>query len=198
MLQFITSSRVLFPNCVLKSSQLPLVLRYYKYHDTPRFRRNVRVEPATFDALVTLIEGHKVFQNDSRNQQAPVEIQLAIALRRFGHFGSAASNEEIAQWAGCGAGFITICTRRVVAAFNSLHDLAIQWPTAAEKRAASDWVESRSCRAWRPGYAMVDGTLVPLFAKPGHYGAQFYDRKSNYSLNIHVRVEHKQRLSSPS
>ena len=185
---FIKSSRVLFPNCVQKFSQLPLVIHYFKTHDPAHFRRNIRVEPATFDALVSLIEDHEVFQNESRNNQAPVEEQLAIALRRFGHFGSAASNEEIAQWAGYSAGFVTLCTRRIITVFNSLHDLAIQWPTAAEKRAASDWVESRSCHAWRRGYAMVDGTLVPLFAKPGHFGTQFFDRKSNYSLNVQVRI----------
>ena len=33
---------------------------------------------------------------------------------------------------------------------------------------------------------MVDGTLIPLFAKPGHYGEQFFDHKSNYSLSLTV------------
>src|SRR5258708_5970274 len=54
---------------------------------------------------------------------------------------------------------------------------AICWPTAQEKHDASDWVERVSCHAWRPGYCMVDGTLVTLYAKPGHYGDQFFDHK---------------------
>src|SRR5260221_13083421 len=65
-------------------------------------------------------------------------------------------------------------------------DQAICWPTAQEKHDASDWVERVSCHAWRPGYCMVDGTLVTLYAKPGHYGDQFFDRKSNYSLSLTV------------
>jgi hypothetical protein len=34
---------------------------------------------------------------------------------------------------------------------------------------------------------MVDGTLIPLASKPGHYSEQFFDRKSNYSLSLTVR-----------
>lgn len=187
LLYYIQTSRVLYPNEVLKLSQLPLVLRYFKHHDRARFRRNLRVEPDTFDFLLSLIEDDVAFHNDSQNPQAPVQYQLAIALRRFGHYGSSASTEEIGQWAGCSAGYVVLCTRRVVSAFNTLHDRVIRWPSTAEKKAASDWVESHSCAGWRPGYAMVDGTLVPLFTKPGHYGAQFFDRKSNYSLNVQVR-----------
>ena len=55
-----------------------------------------------------------------------------------------------------------------------------------KKQEVSDWVESASCSAWHAGYCMVDGTLIPLFTKPGHYGEQFYDRKSNYSLSLTV------------
>jgi hypothetical protein len=33
---------------------------------------------------------------------------------------------------------------------------------------------------------MVDGTLVPLFEKPHHFGEGYFDRKSNYSLNVQV------------
>jgi hypothetical protein len=116
----------------------------------------------------------------------PISHQLAIALYRFGHFGNAASVEKVAQWAGCSVGGVVNATRCVIAAFLPLHDQAIRWPTSGEKRAASDWVESASCHTWRPGFCMVDGTLIPLFSKPGHYGEQFFDRKSNYSLSLTV------------
>ncbi len=33
---------------------------------------------------------------------------------------------------------------------------------------------------------MVDGTLIPLVSKPGHFGEQFFDHKSNYSLSLTV------------
>jgi hypothetical protein len=33
---------------------------------------------------------------------------------------------------------------------------------------------------------MVDGTLVPLFMRPGFFGNTWFDRKSNYSMNVQV------------
>jgi hypothetical protein len=33
---------------------------------------------------------------------------------------------------------------------------------------------------------MVDGSLVPLYARPAFYGNVFFDRKSNYSMNVQV------------
>jgi hypothetical protein len=35
---------------------------------------------------LSAIYGHAVFENESQNKQAPVEIQLAVALHHFGHF----------------------------------------------------------------------------------------------------------------
>ena len=32
----------------------------------------------------------------------------------------------------------------------------------------------------------MDGTLVPLADKPGYHGEAYFDRKSNYSLNVQV------------
>ncbi len=105
----------------------------------------------------------------------------------LGHFGSVASVEAVAQWAGCSAGAIVKATCHVIMAFLRLHDQAVRWPNAKEKQEASDWVESVSCAAWRPGFCMVDGTLIPLASKPGHFGEQFFDCKSNYSLSLMVR-----------
>ena len=122
-----------------------------------------------------------------------MEIQLAIALYRFGHDGNAASVEAIAQWAGVSAGMVVKATRRVIIAVLSLHDSVIRWPSEEEKEEAREWVECTACEGscpqWRNGYCMVDGTPVPLFEKPGYHGEAYFDRKSNYSLNVQVSFE---------
>jgi hypothetical protein len=118
--------------------------------------------------------------------QLLVDEQLAIALFRFGHDSNAASVDAIAQWAGVSCGTVVNSTRRVMIAFLALHDSVIHWPSEEEKEEVKDWVESVSCSEWRDGFCMVDGTLVPLFEKPGHHGEAYFDRKSNYSLNIQV------------
>lgn len=190
-LTIIVANRVLWPATgVKKRGQLSLVLANFRLHDPLCFRRNLRVSPATFDALVTRIQNHSIFETNGLGltRQFPVAWQLAIALYRFGHYGNAASVEAVAQWAGISAGSVVKCTRRVIVACNSLHDEVVRWPTADDKEEAKQWVESVSCPAWRDGFCMVDGTLVKLAEKPGHHGEAYFDRKSNYSLNVQVRT----------
>jgi hypothetical protein len=188
LLQVFTETRVLNPHLVAKCSQLHLVLVDFKFHDPKRFRHNLRVSASTFNSLLDMIKTHPVFMNNANVSQGPVSEQLAVALFRFGHNGNAASVEAIAQWAGVSAGTVVNCTRRVMIAFLALHDSAIRWPSEDEKERSKQWVEAASCHAWRGGYCMVDGTLVVLFQKPGFHGEAYFDRKSNYSLNVQVRL----------
>ncbi|KAJ3871440.1 hypothetical protein F5051DRAFT_340885 [Lentinula edodes] len=182
----ILSTRVLFPHRVHKLSQLFLVLELYKKDDPKRFRRNIRVSPSTFDELLARICDHPVFMSQGSAHQIPIQHQLAIAMFRFGHFGNGASVESIAQWAGMSAGTVVNATRRVMVAFLALHDDVIHWPTARMKEEAKEWVEAATCAAWRNGWIFVDGTLIPLAEKPAYHGEAYFDRKSNYSLNVQV------------
>jgi hypothetical protein len=185
-IDYLSSTRVLFPNHVHKLSQLHLILVLYKEDDHKRFRHNLRINPETFDELIKRINGNPIFVSDGPQDQMPLDEQLAIALFRFGHHGNAASVEAIAQWAGTSAGTVVNATRRVITAFLTLHDTVIRWPSAREKEDAKEWVEAATCVAWRNGCIFVDGTLVPLAEKPGYHGEAYFDRKSNYSLNVQV------------
>ncbi|KAF7291261.1 DDE Tnp4 domain-containing protein [Mycena indigotica] len=166
---YLENTRVLNPNIIHKLSQLYLVLELYKKDDEKCFRHNLRVSPETFDEILKRIQDHHVFVSEGPHDQFPIDKQLVIALFWFGHFGNAASVESVGQWAGV-----------------ALHDEYIRWPSAAEKEAAKEWVEAASCAAWRDGWLLVDGTLVPLSDKPGFHGEAYFDRKSNYSLNIQL------------
>ena len=118
----------------------------------------------------------------------PVEQQLAIALYRFGHYGNAASTMKVALWAGVGFGTVPLVTKRVIKALNSerFRFSSVRWPSDAEKATAKAWIEEASCPAWRDGWLMVDGTLISLFMRPGFFGNTWFDRKSNYSMNVQV------------
>ncbi|KIJ29464.1 hypothetical protein M422DRAFT_188421 [Sphaerobolus stellatus SS14] len=168
--------------------QLKLTLSVYKQQFPDLFKSFLRIQPTTFDALLLTIQNNSVFHNQSQNEQIAVDRQLAVALYRFGHFGNAASLTKVACWAGMGYGTVNLCTRRVIAAIcDELVGAGfMSWPTAQEIEEAKLWVERLTCTAWRNGWPMVDGTLVPLFARPGFYGNSWYDRKSNYSMNVQV------------
>ncbi|PPQ94789.1 hypothetical protein CVT25_008391 [Psilocybe cyanescens] len=187
LLDTILASRLLSDlTPVPKLSQIYLVLVEYRTQKPKQFRRNLQVLPSTFNKLIECIKDHPVFANHSNATQFPVEIQLAIALYRFGHDGNATSVEAVAQWAGVSIGLVVKATQRVMIAFLSLHDSVVCWPSEEEIEEARQWVEMHSCAAWHNGYCMVNGTLIPLFEKLGHHGEAYFDRKSNYSLNVQL------------
>jgi hypothetical protein len=169
-------------------AQLPHVLTVLKTERPDHFRDILRVDPETFDKILAQIKDDPVFFNNSNNAQQPVEEQLAITLYRFGHSGNAAGQSPIARWAGGGHGTISLITKRIMTAVlrRSFMEEAVRFPTSDEKEEAKAWVEAHSCKAWRDGWCLVDGTLIPLYDRPHWYGESYFDRKCNYSLNIQV------------
>lgn len=170
------------------SGLMNLVLNNYK-HDRPEiFKSYVRMTPACFDDLVSTLRDHEVFQNHSNNPQLPIEQQLLIALYRFGHYGNAASTMKVALQFGVSYRMVHLATARVMKACctDKFRCASVQWPTAAAQELAKEWIEAHSCPAWRNRWLMVDGTLVPIYRRPGHFGNAFFDRKSNYSFNVQV------------
>jgi len=169
-------------------SLMQFTLDKYKTLRADLFRQDLRVTPDTFDQIVEKISDHPVFFNNSNCPQAPVKDQLAITLFCFGHYGNAASLERVREWAGTSKGLVKLATRRVMTALLSPDFMkdAVRLPTDEEKEEAKEWVEEHSCKAWRDGWCLVDGTLIPLYARPYWYGESYFDRKCNYSLNIQV------------
>jgi hypothetical protein len=168
---------------------LSWTLNIWKYSDQSMFREQLRVEPDTFDAMVTILSPHPVFQNNSPHEQVPVNEQIAIGLRRLGSNGNRATLTEIGLWSGRGHGTIHLITRRVITAIcaPNFRTQALRKPSEEEKEASRIWSQSKSCEGWRGGWCGVDGTLVPLHECPMLYGSTWFDRKSNYSTNVQVR-----------
>lgn len=170
-----------------RAPQIQLLTEWATDHPE-RFRRKVRVLPSVFDELVRKIQDHPIF---STQGQLPVYFQLALFLNRAGHYGNAATPEDVAEWAGVSVGTVYNCSRRVMISLISLHDEVMHWniqdpACIEEKNKAKAWVGGRICSGWKYGYLSGDGTCFNLYQKPGHYGETFCDRKCNYSLNCQV------------
>jgi hypothetical protein len=155
-----------------------------------RFINMLRVTPLVFQTILTLIEEHPVFMNNSNNPQTPVEQQLAVTLYRMGRYGNGASLEDIARTAGCSEGSVEIYTTRCFTAIESLHNLFVRRLTLAEKEVEKNWMDEHlGFRGkWRDGWVMYDGTIVVLYKKPALNGDAYYTRKGNYGLNAQVRI----------
>ncbi|KIN94629.1 hypothetical protein M404DRAFT_167801, partial [Pisolithus tinctorius Marx 270] len=154
-----------------RSSQLHL-LDEWKIDHPCLFQCKLRVPPAVFSAIVDKIETHPIFHNNSNNPQLPVPIQLAIFLNAAGHYGNAATSQDMAEWAGVSVGTVHNCYKRVMVAILHHHDEVIHFnpeepQDRREKDRAKRYVEERTCPHWKGGFLCVDGTPFNLFQKPG-------------------------------
>jgi len=143
---------VLEPGHPVKKSQQLHLLDDFGTNNLHLFCKKLRVDPSTFHALLAMIEDQPIFYNNSNIPQASPNVQLAIFLNCIGHYGNAASPEDLAQWAGGSAGWIEKCTNHVMVAVLALHDKGIHLPTADEKEDAKAWVEGKTCPEWRDGF----------------------------------------------
>ena len=171
-------------------SQLPL-LDEWRFDHLELFVRKLRVPPRIFEDIVDLIKNHPIFHNNSNNSQLPVSIQLAIFLNAAGHYGNAATSQDMAEWAGVSVGTVHNCYKRVMVAILHHDDDFIHFDLnhpkdLRDKQRAQRYVEEKTCAQWKGGFLCVDGTPFKLFQKPGWHGEGFFDRKSNYSLSNQV------------
>ncbi|KAJ7575162.1 hypothetical protein C8J56DRAFT_1064055 [Mycena floridula] len=167
---------------------LHLLLHDWKHNHPDVFRSYARMSPTTFDKLVESIGDDPVFHNNANMEQMDPAEQILVMLFRFGHYGNAASTVKTALFFGLGYGTVSLCTKRVLKAClsNSFRAAAVHWPDEPAKECAKQWVENRSCSAWQGGFLFVNGTLIPLYARPAHFGNSWFDRKSNYSMNLQL------------
>ncbi|CAD6983441.1 unnamed protein product [Tilletia controversa] len=98
---------------------------------------------------------------------------------------------EAAFVCGCAEGSVVKYVGSVCKVLYDMRDQTLCWASEEEKEIAKAWVASQSdCVDFSGGYSMVDGSLVPLAFKPGKkaYHREYFDRKSQYSLNIQLVV----------
>ena len=91
-----------------------------------RFKKVLRMLSENFKSLVNLIKNHSIFQSNGPKQQAPVELQLAVFLRRLGSRSdifSICSNYVISE------GTVILFCKCVMKAIISFKTCYIKWLT---------------------------------------------------------------------
>ncbi|KAJ3741830.1 hypothetical protein DFH05DRAFT_1461918 [Lentinula detonsa] len=183
MLNIIQTTRYLHPRpFVTKCGQLSLLMDYAANPELHgRFIDMIRISPAMFCALLSMIEQNPVFQNSSTNGQAPVEVQLAVMLYRMGRFGNANDVHDVAHICGVSEGSVENFTERCHKAIAALQPIFVRPLTEEEKEREKEWVDSKlGFRGlWREGYLMYDGTIVVLYQRPGQDGTSYFTRSAH-------------------
>ena len=93
----VLSNRYLQPRSRIPKAPLPYEWILHEM-DQCEFRQQFRLHRASFDQLLGLVEGHSVFQSPrGKCPQAPVAVQLLVALCRFGTMGNGGAVNRIAS-----------------------------------------------------------------------------------------------------
>lgn len=174
---------------------------------------------STFRALVHEIEGNVVFHNASNCPQAPVGLQLLVALQRWGKhgngvavkglvFSSAISGKSATcRWferlvaaidadmdTPLAEGSVVNYTSGVTSAIMNISSKYVSWPSPAMRLATSARIASMS--PFKHCVGFVDGSLMMLQYKPGlEEHADFYTRKKFYGINPMVVCDDQNYIS---
>jgi hypothetical protein len=155
-----------------------------KYDDI-RFKKIMRMDSQSFQNLLIKIRSHLIFQSTGNKQQAPVELQLAIFLRRIG------SKDEIfsicSQY-GISEGTVYLYCKRVMIAIFSLKCELVKWPTGELRRMVH--LGFNNIGGFNNVIGAIDGTHIILGIAPLKQPEIYWNRKKKYSIQCQAIVDH--------
>lgn len=155
-------------------------------YDDVRFKRVMRMDSQSFQNLITKIETHSIFQSTGNKQQAPVELQLAIFLRRVG------SKDEIFSICsryGISEGTVYLYCKRVKLAILSLKSELVVWPTGELRKMIH--LGFKNIGGFNNVIGAVDGTHIILGTAPLKQPEIYWNRKKKYSIQCQGIVDHR-------
>ena len=130
-----------------------------------RFRLFARMDRESFHYVLSLIKDDPIFSNDSFCPQAPIDVQLHLALYKLGNDGNASAYKPSATLWGVSEGHFFNCTYRVVTALYRLRNRVICWPDEIARRRESMINHDRG--GFIGAVGKLDGTDIVLENKPG-------------------------------
>ncbi|KAI9103908.1 hypothetical protein DFS34DRAFT_710922, partial [Phlyctochytrium arcticum] len=148
--------------------------------DDGRFKDEMCMSRSAFHSLLGLISPDPLFITTSIRKPMTIQLQLTIALCRFGHSGNASAIGQTARFWGVSEGSVVNATKRVIVAIWRLRERYLYWPRAEERREISRRVEEAS--GFPSCIGFVDGTHIPLYHNPVKDGSDYFNRKMSYSL----------------
>lgn len=141
------------------------------------FRQVLRMFCERFHRVLEVISKYAGISNNPRHPQKYVELQLAVALYRFGHFGNGTSQELVAQMFVVSEGAVDDYVNWVIEALMNLMDSTIKWPNAEEKEKSRVKNRIFSEYGFSNCIGYVDLTRAVLETCPPKNGENYFSRK---------------------
>jgi len=160
------------------------------------FKFHFRMGEESFEALLSRISGHQLMTENylgRRTVHSP-RIQLSSYLKSVGFHGNSASSLAIATFLNISVGSIHRYRQKIRdVILDLLKSSSLTWPDSDER----DLIARQIKRKYKLKGCVgaVDGTLFPFGSKPNIKNAEdYFDRKSNYSLNAIIINDQKKRI----
>ncbi|KAJ0394561.1 hypothetical protein ATCC90586_002756 [Pythium insidiosum] len=122
--------------------------------------------------------------SDRRTFRGPAELDLMVLLKYLGSYGNDNTASKYAQFFGFGKGSTKNYIKRATRAILKLEDKVITWPDSDERRQISRRIREKY--AFPNCVGVIDGTLLPLEAKPVVNGEDYYSRKGGYAVHTQI------------
>ncbi|KAI7938586.1 hypothetical protein MJO28_014165 [Puccinia striiformis f. sp. tritici] len=146
------------------------------------FRIYARMTRKSFYSLADALKDHHIFYNNSNNPQAPVEMQLLVALSHLGMYGNGGSPHVLAQYYNISPGLVENYTNRcILAIIETLEKKHVYWPNAQQRATFTATLAGRTVFDRCIGF--VDGTIFPLTSAPTKHKEDYWMRKMVYAVN---------------
>ncbi|KAI7965915.1 hypothetical protein MJO29_001663, partial [Puccinia striiformis f. sp. tritici] len=157
------------------------------------FKIYARMTQKSFFALADALKDHYIFYNNSNNPQAPVEMQLIVALSHLGMCGNGGSPHVLAQYYNMSPGSVENYTNRcMLAIIETLERKHVYWPNAQQRATLTETLQGKTVFNGCIGF--VDGTIFPLASAPTKHKEDYWMRKMVYAVNSLIVCNWQQRV----
>jgi len=153
-------------------------------YDEERFKKLFRLSRRSFASVVDHIKNDNVFISKGNKQQAPVELQLAVFLRRLGTMEDIFS---LCSQFGIAEETVILYSKRVIKALRHLQSKFVKWPCGERRIAIHE--EFKSFFGIPNIIGAIDGTHVILANAPKKDPETFFNRKKQYSIQCQAIVD---------
>jgi len=150
--------------------------------DRDQYRSYMRMRWTTFAYVLYMLCAHAADVSTSRRgtTQIRIDIQLSVALFRFGHYGNGSRVQFVAVLFDVSSGTVVRSTERVLKGRKRLAPSVIRWPNTERRAQQAEW--AGSSYGFNNCTGATDGTNFPLAYQPALHPWSYYDRKGRYSL----------------
>ena len=130
------------------------------------FWHKLRVPYEVFVKIAKLLQDHPIFHNNFNNPQLLILDSASNLFQCYGHYGNAATLQNMAKWADVSVGTVHNCYKQVMIAIHSHHNHFIHF----------DWLGKKLKHTWHKEHAL--GRSEDFYLLMEHHSSSFRSQAS--------------------